>query len=53
VDDYEVTVDDLMAELDLTARYVRVFARNLGTIPPWHPGAGDQCFIFVDEILIE
>ena len=53
VDDYEVTIDDLTAELDVTARYVRVFARNLGTIPPWHPGAGDQCFIFVDEILIE
>lgn len=35
------------------ARYVRVHAYNLGKIPPWHPGAGDNAFIFVDEIIIE
>ncbi|MBK7932913.1 MAG: GH92 family glycosyl hydrolase [Pyrinomonadaceae bacterium] len=36
----------------LKARYVRVHAYNLGKIPSWHPGAGDDAFIFVDEILI-
>ncbi|NJM52589.1 MAG: hypothetical protein HC846_03825 [Blastocatellia bacterium] len=35
------------------ARYVRVKATNLGKIPSWHPGAGDNAFIFVDEIFIE
>jgi putative alpha-1,2-mannosidase len=35
------------------ARYVRVHAYNLGKIPSWHPGAGDDAFIFVDEIFIE
>ncbi len=35
------------------ARYVRVHAYNLGKIPPWHPGAGDDAFIFVDEIIIQ
>lgn len=35
------------------ARYVRVKAYNLGKIPAWHPGAGDDAFIFVDEIFIE
>jgi predicted alpha-1,2-mannosidase len=35
------------------ARYVRVHAYNLGKIPAWHPGAGDDTFIFVDEIFIE
>jgi putative alpha-1,2-mannosidase len=34
-------------------RYVRVHAYNLGKIPAWHPGAGDDAFIFVDEIFIE
>ncbi|MGI8812643.1 MAG: GH92 family glycosyl hydrolase [Pyrinomonadaceae bacterium] len=34
------------------ARYVRVHAYNLGKIPSWHPGAGDDAFIFVDEIII-
>ena len=35
------------------ARFVRVHAYNLGTIPAWHPGAGYEAFIFVDEIIIE
>ena len=35
------------------ARYVRVRAVNLGKIPAWHPGAGFDAFIFVDEIFIE
>ena len=34
------------------ARYVRVHAYNLGKIPSWHPGAGSDAYIFVDEILI-
>ena len=36
-----------------TARYIRVKAYNLGKIPAWHPGAGSDAFIFVDEIIIE
>ena len=35
------------------ARYVKVRARNFGTIPDWHPGAGYPAFIFVDEITIQ
>jgi len=35
------------------ARYVRVHAYNLGKIPSWHPGAGGDAWIFVDEILID
>ena len=34
------------------ARYVRIHAYNLGKIPSWHPGAGGDAYIFVDEILI-
>ena len=37
----------------IKARYVRVNATNLGVIPKWHPGAGFQAFIFVDEIFIK
>jgi len=37
----------------VNARYVRVKATNLGVIPDWHPGAGFQAFIFVDEIFID
>lgn len=37
----------------LAARYVRMVARNRGTCPPWHPGAGNKAWIFADEIIIE
>jgi len=32
------------------ARYVRVRAHTYGKLPPWHPGAGIEAFIFCDEI---
>ncbi|MGH9820246.1 MAG: GH92 family glycosyl hydrolase, partial [Pyrinomonadaceae bacterium] len=35
------------------ARYVRIHAYNLGKIPAWHPGAGGDAFIFVDEIIVK
>ncbi len=34
-------------------QYVRVTARNLGKIPAWHPGAGYDAYIFVDEIIVK
>ena len=37
----------------IKARFVRVKAYNLGKIPAWHPGAGFEAFIFVDEIFID
>jgi predicted alpha-1,2-mannosidase len=44
---------DYFAEIKpVKARYVRVKATNLGKIPAWHPGAGFDAFIFVDEIFI-
>jgi len=33
-------------------RYVRIKAYNFGNIPGWHPGAGGDPWIFVDEIFI-
>ncbi len=45
--DYTQTISPVQA------RYVRVHAYNLGKIPSWHPGAGDEAFIFVDEVIIK
>lgn len=36
----------------VTARYIRVRAFNIGPIPAWHPGAGGEPWIFVDEVII-
>ncbi len=35
-----------------TARYVKVKAKNPGKCPPWHEGAGEDCWIFADEIVV-
>lgn len=39
-------------KFDKKARYVRVFAKNLGKCPEWHKGAGGQAWLFADEIEI-
>lgn len=51
--DMKPQIKDYMQKISPTkARYIRVKATNLGVIPKWHPGAGFQAFIFVDEIFI-
>ena len=35
-----------------TARYVRVIGRSLKTCPDGHPGAGQACWVFADEITL-
>jgi putative alpha-1,2-mannosidase len=53
VDDMRETIRDYTAKVTpVTARYVRVHAYNLGKIPSWHPGAGNDAFIFVDEVWV-
>ena len=53
-EDMEHKIRDYKTDIQPTkARYVRVKATNLGKIPAWHPGAGFDAFIFVDEIFIE
>ena len=50
----EHKIRDYVQEIKpVKARYVRVKAVNLGKIPAWHPGAGFDAFIFVDEIFID
>lgn len=54
--DYEVQVKDFVwniTDVNYSGRYVKVFAKNFGTIPQWHLGAGGEGFIFVDEIWVK
>ena len=37
---------------DIAARYVRVRAQSIKTIPDWHQAAGDRAWLFADEILV-
>jgi len=34
-------------------RYLKVTAKNVGTCPLWHKGAGGDAWIFVDEIIVK
>jgi hypothetical protein len=35
------------------ARFMKMTAHNYGKLPAWHPGAGGDSWIFVDEVIIE
>ncbi|MBP6625660.1 MAG: discoidin domain-containing protein, partial [Chitinophagaceae bacterium] len=52
-DDERNTLTKLSAKTNLKARYIKVKAKNFGKIPDWHPGAGGDAFIFIDEIEIK
>jgi len=51
--DLKVTITDFVIELSKKTKvsYIKVFAKNYGKIPSWHEGAGEDAYIFVDEIL--
>ncbi|HUT23647.1 MAG TPA: chitobiase/beta-hexosaminidase C-terminal domain-containing protein [Sumerlaeia bacterium] len=46
IHDFSVTAQDKKA------RFVRVHARNIGVLPEWHRSSGRECWIFVDEIMV-
>lgn len=35
------------------ARYLRVFVENYGKVPDWHEAAGQDCWLFLDEIQVK
>ncbi|RJP61926.1 MAG: beta-N-acetylhexosaminidase, partial [Ignavibacteriales bacterium] len=35
------------------ARYVKVMAKSIKTCPPWHKGAGEKAWLFIDEIEVK
>ncbi len=38
--------------LDFKAQYIRITAKNIGPCPAWHPGFGNDAWLFVDEIVV-
>ncbi len=37
---------------NIQARYIRIEGINVGICPPWHKGAGNKAWLFVDEITV-
>jgi hypothetical protein len=53
LDRHSAFIHEFSAEFTgLTARYVRVEAKSIGTCPAWHSGAGQPGWIFTDEIVV-
>lgn len=53
--DYNVQVKNFEKQLLKKQRtqYIKIIAKNFGTLPEWHEGKGDGAFIFIDEIEIK
>ena len=52
----KITLGTRKAELTpwdfpVSARYIRITAKNLGPLPTWH-GSKGQCWLFCDEIVV-
>ncbi len=37
---------------ETTSRFFKIIVKNPGVLPPWHDGAGQASWIFVDEIIL-
>jgi hypothetical protein len=52
--DARTSIQRIEAEVQAgPVRFIRVRARNLGQCPDWHPGAGGEAWLFVDEIIVD
>jgi hypothetical protein len=45
-------VQELGADVNAKARYVKITAKNGGVLPAWHESAGQPTHIFIDEVII-
>lgn len=50
--DYTVQVKDLTAKVGSECRFVKIIAKNYGTLPSWHEGVGGKAHSFFDEIIV-
>jgi hypothetical protein len=51
--EYPVIKDMALKTPPTMARYIKMIAKNRGKCPDWHVGAGDDTWIFVDEIAVK
>lgn len=52
-DKYGAFTQKISLKKEFSTQYLRIVCKNAGTIPSWHPGAGNQSWLFADEIIIE
>jgi hypothetical protein len=44
---------NFISDKSMLTRYLKIFAKNIGVCPAWHPGAGGRAWIFVDEVIVK
>jgi len=49
----EASLKDIEIKGNATARYVKVKVRNFGKMPSWHLSAGEQAWLFIDEVWVK
>jgi len=50
----DILIRDFTQTLNaVKARYIKVKAVSIKTCPSWHKGAGDTCWMFADEIMVD
>jgi hypothetical protein len=54
-DNYEILIKDFELPVSQTIKFIKVVAKNYGTLPAWHQGYGDggDAILFVDEISVK
>ena len=45
-------IHEFTQPVSVDARYVKVVAKNFGSLPDWHVGAGGRSHLFIDEVTI-
>ena len=49
----EMVRHEFFADGTVRAKYVKITATNFGLLPDWHISAGEQAWLFADEIIIK
>jgi len=44
---------DVYSASPVAARYIRIKAVNYGKLPDWHVSAGEQAWLFADEVTVD
>ena len=53
VKDAEIKLQNFTANVNTSARYIKVTAKQYGPLPDWHESKGSPSYIFADEITVE
>ncbi len=51
--DYTIQIKELSTNIGLECRFIKIIAKNYGTLPSWHEGVGGKAHTFFDEITVK